>query len=435
MALNEDKYSTGGGFGGAFSTTMSGGQAPGQRKSSAAPGGISLRGATQGAQASKIRPAPGMNGGGISFRPQDAFSLSGPSGAFNQPGKQGMSHVQPETGFLPKIPNPGGMIDKNSFYANRPPTVEAGMAGGTTAPAPPSAGPTQQQMIAEQDAAFKPQEIAPGVFRDQDTNSYADSAAGTQEGAFTRTGQMGVPRIGGVASTNMNGPFGRSPEEQTAIENRVGEIQRATDFIRSMRDIPTEREKLQRQAGANISLDQGLGSFLSAGSQRNYARERLTELDKNQLTADKQATANAQNQFDNQIAMANLQKGVFAPTYYEDADGNRIPAGLNTISGEVSRPADPTKTYTPLEAKAEAEKMVDKILSEKKVFDTEEDALGMTRQAAIEQEMQKLMGNQQQAPAGTQKQAAKTYSQEDLEYTAKQRGMTVEEVKAKLGVK
>jgi hypothetical protein len=347
------------------------------------------------------------------------------------PNKAGMVHTPPETGFLPKMPNPGfgysGSLDaQRAMQGQRQGALNDLPSPGQPAPAGPQT--TATDMIAEQNQAFAPEQVAPGIYRDQDTNSYADSAAGTQEGAFTRTGQMGIPRTGGVASTNLNGPFGRSPEEQTAIENRVGQIQRATDFIRSMRDIPTEREKLQRQAGQYVSLNQGLGSFLNQGSQRNYARERLSELDKNKLSEDKLEAENIQNQFDNRIALNNMQKGVFAPTYYEDQEGNRTPAGLNTITGDVSAPQAPAKTYTPQEARDEATSIVDKILSERKgFFDTEEDVLGMTREKAIEQEMAKLAGNQQGQ--------AQNYSQEDLEFTAKENGMTVDEVKAKLGVK
>lgn len=101
-----------------------------------------------------------------------------------------------------------------------------------------------------------------------------------------------------------SGPFGRSQETQQKINDRVAQYQSAIDLIRSQRGVPTERERLQRQAGADVSLNQGLGGFLNAAGRRNYARDQLKALDTREASQAESANDRLRLGFDMQ------QKGI-----------------------------------------------------------------------------------------------------------------------------
>ena len=407
---------------------------------SKAPGGISLR-QPKPQGATTIRP---------DYRTHSIMSQMNNGQGFAQnvpPGKQGMTHMPPQTGFMPKMPNPGfgysGSSDDYSAGALNPPATPATATTPPTEPAAPNAaaapatlGKSQADMLAEQNAAFKPQKVGDGMYLDEDTNTYAGSPEATQAGAFTNYGQQGEARTGGVAFAPNFGPFGRTPQEQSAIENRVMEIQRATNFIRGMRDVPTELDRMKQAAGARVSLDQGLGGFLQAGSDRKYARQRVEDLEKNalaegKLAADAQETGFEQEYKRQKLAQDNIDVGTITLP-----DGTEIPTRTDKTTGEVQYGEAPKKPMTEPEAMTEFGRLADKMESDAN-FGTEEVDIfgGVTRDEWIKGKVaEAVRGNKPaEAPAST-KIDPKDLTQENLEYTAKQNNMTVAELKKKLGV-
>ncbi len=109
---------------------------------------------------------------------------------------------------------------------------------------------------------------------------YSDSAKGARGfngGAIARPSQPG------------QGPFGRSLETQAEIDRRVKVYNDAAEGYRQARtgaQQQTEQDRLQKRANARVSLDQPLGGFLNAASDRNYARKEVTRT--RQLEADKE---------------------------------------------------------------------------------------------------------------------------------------------------
>lgn len=118
---------------------------------------------------------------------------------------------------------------------------------------------------------------------------------------------------GNYAAAQGFGPFGRTEANQQAIENRVGQYTRAIDFIRSMRerDMPSERDRLQGRANQRISLNQGLGAFMNQVSDRNYAREQIKASDEQSSEQAKLANKQQQQQFENQLGLAQLMADRF----------------------------------------------------------------------------------------------------------------------------
>jgi hypothetical protein len=274
-------------------------------------------------------------------------------------------------------------------------------------------------IVAEQNQMNMPgdtpqaEQVGPGIYRSG--NSYADTAAGaagggtTAGGVFTGNTGMAVGSSAGgfgggsnFAANAYGGPFGRTPQEQTAIEKRVGEIQRATDFIRSMRDIPTERDRLKQQAGQYVSLNQGLGAFLNQGSQRNYARDRLKDLEANDLSKDKLAQANAQNQFDNRIAQQKLQQGAFSTDTIQLPDGREVPMITDNRLGTVSYGEPPTPQLSPEQAQTQFTREADKMESDAEFMTAEKDIFGnMTREEWIAKKVAEASGQTAPTQAGT----------------------------------
>jgi len=411
MQNERDKYTTGGGFGsgiprqpvtgGAFANKPSNVQKP-----SVAGPGITLRGAgPTGGQ----RATAGMR---TDYRTQ-AMEASQAAGEKYRQGQSDIALVRQQMpGFAQA--NPEGLQLHASGLAAairaQQVTGKPAPVGGALQATPAATQPVSaEQMIAEQNKGFNEMPIAPGVYQSETGNRFGDSMAATQEGAFTRTGMMDLPREGGVAYAQGFGPFGRTPEEQTKIENRVNEIQRATDFIRGMRDLPTEQEKLQRQAGQYVSLNQGLGAFLNQASQRNYARDRLKDIEENTAKSDKLAADQLQQGFENQVELQKLRQGAFATDTIELPNGTQVPMITNNQTGEVTYGQAPQVIPTAAEAQTQAEAEAKKMESDAPFLSGEQDTFnGSTREAWIKARVAELtgQGGQQQAP---QQQAATRY--------------------------
>jgi hypothetical protein len=354
------------------------------------PGGISLRGPNSGAGASTIRP---------DYRTQAMLAAQQAGQRYRQ-NQADLSMVQQNMGGFAAA-NPEGArihaqglaaaMQSNPASAQAPTTPGAGQPaagafnfGNTGAPGalPNQGGP--ENVLGN--------EIRPGIFQDpMDKSAYGDSPSSAVN--FTRTGSMGIPRQGGVAAATGFGPFGRTPQEQTAIENRVGEIQRATNFIRSMRDIPSERDKLKSQAGQYVSLNQGLGSFLNQGSQRNYARDRLKDLEANDLSKSKLAQEGAQNAFDNEIARQKLAQGAFSTDTITLPDGREVPMITNNREGTITYGQPPTIQLSPEQAQDQFTREADKMESDSRFMESERDIFsGMTRDEWIKSKVAEASG-------------------------------------------
>lgn len=174
-------------------------------------------------------------------------------------------------------------------------------------------------------------ETSPGMYRNTNPGAeygsaiFSDSAAGAR--GFNQRGNYAMALT--PEGQPSFGPFGRTADEQTAIENRVAEIQRATDMIRSMRGVPTERERLQRRARQQISLDQGLGAFLNQAGDRNFARSELEALDARESSA-------AENQVDSlQAYVKAMQEQRGLDIRQQEANQGRYASEVDPTTGEM----------------------------------------------------------------------------------------------------
>jgi hypothetical protein len=339
---------------------------------------------------------------------------------------QGMSAV----GMAGKMAlNPGFMINTAAGGAPKDQTP----AGGAF-PATPGAAATPQAPAPDQPPAIpgsppSEKEVMSGVFR-QGNSYYGKGGQGVSPGTLVEGagGQLGPG--GFAASTSGAGAFGRSPQEQTAIESRVGEIQRATDFIRGMRDIPSELDRFKQQAQQRISLNQGLGGFLNQASQRNYARERVGELEEGALDQAKLAQEATQQGFDNALALQEANKGAFKTTTIVGPDGVERPLITDTATGQTTIGDAPQRQMSESEARAEYSRLADQEWSNKGGFLTSEKDVfkigdkGVSREEWIEAQVKKATGQGQKSKI--------KYSKKELEETAKKYGMTPEEVEARL---
>jgi hypothetical protein len=212
------------------------------------------------------------------------------------------------------------------------PSAAAAAAGATTAGLSAIAPSIPNQPLVDNDAQvsgipYSPEQespAAPAMRRFGDTDAYLNSNPGpgfgrvsysdTQQGL--NAAMQGNRLAGGgqgYAVAQGFGPFGRTEENQQAIENRVGQYTRAIDFIRAMRqrDMPSERDRLQGRANQRISLNQGLGAFVNQVSDRNYAREQIGAMDERETEQAKLASDQQQQQFDNELGLARLMADRF----------------------------------------------------------------------------------------------------------------------------
>lgn len=233
------------------------------------------------------------------------------------------------------------------------------------------------------------------------------------------------------------GPFGRSDAEQKAIENRVAQIQRATDFIRSMRGVPSERERLNRRARQSISLDQGLGAFMNQAGDRNYARKELASLDERESNTAKNDAAQLKTLLDAQrFGFDRQAKGEELRIDQLKADQDRfkvidndygIGSIFDTRTGQFHQP--PAEPMTLEQASKQAEQeyaaMDDSLLSDPEAVD--ENGNKLTREQWIERRVAELT-----AQPGQPGQLAQLgdVTDEDLAETAKASKMSVEQVRA-----
>lgn len=232
---------------------------------------------------------------------------------------------------------------------------------------------------------------------------YSDSYSGAQPGAFGGRGNIVDP--GG-------GPFGRTQEQQRKIAERVGQYQSAIDLMRSMRGVPTERERLQRQAGADVSLNQGLGGFLNAAGRRNYARDQLKALDTREASQAESANDRLRLGFDMQ------QKGIEnALEAWKVSQGRyKVQDAKYDPFGNLTQPASVFDTSTaqflnqpggfqaPMSIDQATEQATREASERAGYFSSDKSDFGMDRQKWIEQRAQELMG--QGGPAGQGQQQA-----------------------------
>ena len=133
---------------------------------------------------------------------------------------------------------------------------------------------------------------------------FSDTAGGATPAGFEAAMRQGGSQVRlrqpGV------GPFGRTPEEQAAIDARVASYDAATQTMQKARGADpasVRRKALERRANQRVSLNMPLSSFLSAGADRKAARADLKALDGQQkLLADQ-----TQQQFDNALKLADYQ--------------------------------------------------------------------------------------------------------------------------------
>lgn len=229
---------------------------------------------------------------------------------------------------------------------------------------------------------------------------YSDSRAGAQPGAFGGRGNIVDP--GG-------GPFGRTQEQQRKIAERVGQYQSAIDLMRSMRGVPTERDRLQRRAGQQISLDQGLGGFVNQAADRNYARDQIKELDALSRSAlessndrDRLAFDMQQAGIENAMEAERVNQGRYklqsVTTGYDplgrEIEGVRL---LDTRTGAVT---DPSQGLQPQMTEAEIRKAVEAEADEASggltnLFTSEKDIFnGKSKEQWIKDEIQSRLSAQ-----------------------------------------
>lgn len=390
-------------------------QQPAQKKVASSAPGMNLRGGVAGGGGISTRMRPARPGLAPRMRQNRRPTGPVPGAGMAPVGMQGARFNLTPTGAPPTGAPPTA--------TGAPPTGQdpyaVNNAGGAFGGSFPQDQSAPNSLLATQ--------VSPGVYRDG--NSYGDTA----RGAFT-----GPSGGNFIQSTTGQGAFGRNPAEQTAIENRVAEINRARETIRGLRDIPTELDRMKSQANQRVSLNQGIGGFVNAGAQRRYAQGRVKDLEKGALDQAKLAQEASQQGFENALASMNAQKGAFKTTTITGPDGVEVPLTTNTATGETSLGEAPQRQLTPDQWRSEFTRMADEAWSkEGGLFTSEGDVFQdgqgkpLSREEWVEMKVQEATSQGQQE-SGI---APETLTPENLEYTAKKRGMTVEQVKAQLGVR
>ena len=421
-----NKYRTGGGFGGAFS----GGTA---RSADSAPSSGATRGALQGTS------IPSANTGSRNPR----LALRARQRAGNTPMVTSGSGLA--GGIAPRMGRGLSPAAQAKFEAYR--VGPSGIGQRQMLEQQTAGFGTAADIVAQQNAALQPDmsgpSMAPGVERIGQGNSgvfvnrnpgqgfgkalYADSA-------YRATG-AGFGGRGGIAYAQGSGPFGRTPDEQAAIEARVAEYQRATNLIRGMRDAPSERDKLMGQANQSVGLNQGIGAFINQAAQRNYARDRLKELDANDIATQKNATEQAklarqitQDDIQNQLALAGLDKGRFGARSFTttspdglESDGVMI-IDQHTGQYRVADTADAGPQLSPDQAMAEAKRLADEAAAGiSNWFTSDKDIFGgMTKAQWIQNKAKELAGGGQQAQAAKPVTATNPRTGEKIQWDGQQ---------------
>lgn len=250
-------------------------------------------------------------------------------------------------------------------------------------------------------------------------------------------GATGAVNQGGGFAKAGPGPFGRSEEAQTRLQNRLAQYASAIETMRSMRGGGgSGRGRLERQASGSVSTNQGLGAFLSQASDRNYARKRLTELEAQDLKRDDLANDRAKMQqdatqqgFENALALQNLDKGRYdtdlATVIGPDGLERKIPYTTDTRTGQgayaeqVAQPMSVPEMNSVVTALADAKKEKDGgfLTSEKETYD------GMSREEWIKSKVDQMTSLQSETGDFTRAKMAKQ---------AGALGMTVDQYKAKM---
>ena len=242
---------------------------------------------------------------------------------------------------------------------------------------------------------------------------YSDTAGGATGGGFTVAAPV---QALGPDGRPIHTPFGRTEEEQAKIAKRVGQYQSAIDLMRSLRGIPSERDRLTSRAGQRISLNQGIGGFANQVADRNFARDQLKALDAREASAAESANEAARLGFDiqqagitNALEQEKVNQGRFKlQNYTKDYDPlGRAIQGVNLLDTRSGAVTDPTTgiqpRLTPQEARQQAEREADDAMGGfmSALFTSEKDVFGgKTKDEWIEARIQKLTGQGGPAAAG-----------------------------------
>ena len=205
-----------------------------------------------------------------------------------------------------------------------------------------------------------------------------------------------------------SGPFGRTEEEQAKIAKRVGQYQSAIDLMRSLRGIPSERDRLTSRAGQRISLNQGIGGFANQVADRNFARDQLKALDAREASAAESANEAARLGFDvqqagikNALEQEKVNQGRFKlQNYTKDYDPlGRAIQGVNLLDTRTGAVTDPTVAQagpiSPEQALAQASKEADEYMGGglSAMFTSEKDVFGgKSKDEWIKSRAQELSG-------------------------------------------
>lgn len=317
-------------------------------------------------------------------------------------------------------------------------TYQSMRQGGSAPPrqAAPPAGIPQQPLVDNDAAAaaagsgiptapMAESPLAPPMRRFGNTDAYVDAtpAAGFGRVSYSDTQQgLNAPMRGnnlpgggqGYAVAQGFGPFGRTPEEQQKIADRVAQYKSAIDLMREIRGWgqPSERDRLTGRAQQQIGLNQGLGGFLNQAADRNYAREQLTALDSREKAAAENQTEAARLKFDmeqkgieNALKAQEVGQGRFKlQTYTKDYDPlGRAIQGISLLDTREGAVTDPTAGLQPAMTLDQARMQAMQEMNERAgLFSSDQSDFGMDRNKWVEQRVQELMGNQgqeqQQAP-------------------------------------
>lgn len=309
------------------------------------------------------------------------------------------------------------------------------MRNGGAKPQPAPSAPTKvkSQPLVDNDAAaaaampsspMAESPLAPPMRRFGNENAYLSATPGEGFGrvAYSDTQQgLTAPMQGnrlagggqGYAMALGGGPFGRTPEEQQKIADRVAQYKSAIDLMREIRGWgqPSERDRLTGRAQQQISLNQGLGGFLNQAADRNYAREQLTALDAREKAAAENQTEAARLQFDmqqkgieNALKAQEVGQGRFKlQTYTKDYDPlGRAIQGVSLLDTREGVVSDPTGSLQPAMTADQARMQAMQEASERAgLFSSDQSDFGMSREQWVEQRAQELMGGQQQQQAPT----------------------------------
>ena len=275
---------------------------------------------------------------------------------------------------------------------------------------------TAADVVAGQNAGFEPPAPPPtalnvgGFGGDKDIYANPTPSQGFGNVIYSDSpgGAVSGPQGSGNVANAGFGPFGRTEEEQAKIAKRVGQYQSAIDLMRSLRGIPSERDRLTSRAGQRISLNQGIGGFANQVADRNFARDQLKALDARESSAAESANEAARLGFDvqqagikNALEQEKVNQGRFKlQNYTKDYDPlGRAIQGVNLLDTRTGAVTDPTVAQAgPIsqdQALAQATKEADEALGGglSAVFTSEKDVFGgKSKDEWIKSRAQELAG-------------------------------------------